>query len=277
MAKIVVGLDGSEQATTALRWAVEEAQVHRADLEAVLAWSPLDQHHVDRSDRFHDEYGEAEARAALDAWLAEDLDAPIAQTTVQDVPVRALLDTGATADLIVVGSRGVGGFEGLLLGSVGERVAQLADQPVVVVRTATPVRGGRVVVGFDGSHASREVVRWAGDEARAREASLDVVHAWQAPPMMSLSSAHAAFAKAATEERTARQLLDRLLDEPSLAGVPTRTHIDTRRPARALLDRAAGATLLVVGTRGLGRVAGTLLGSVSRQVLHHASCPVAVI
>jgi nucleotide-binding universal stress UspA family protein len=275
--KIVVGVDGSEQATTALRWAVEEAQVHGADLEAVLAWSPFNQHHTDRSDPLDDQYDENDARSALDAWLAEDAEAPIAGAVVQDFPVPALLERGASADLIVVGSRGRGGFDGLLLGSVSERVAQLSDRPVVVVRTATPVRGGRVVVGFDGSPRSQEVVRWAGAEALAREATLDVVHAWRAPAMMSLSSAHAAFERAASEERAAREALDRMIDDPALAGVPTRTHIDTARPARALLDGAAGATLLVVSTRGLGRVAGALLGSVSRQVLHHASCPVAVI
>jgi nucleotide-binding universal stress UspA family protein len=66
-------------------------------------------------------------------------------------------------------------------------------------------------------------------------------------------------------------------DDPSLADIEVRSHISTGRPAHSLLDRAAGATLLVVGTRGLGRVAGALLGSVSRQVLQHAPCPVVVV
>ena len=65
MAKIVVGLDGSELSTAALQWAVQEAQVHGADVEAVMAWGPVDQHHPDRSDRLDDEYDEADAGAPL--------------------------------------------------------------------------------------------------------------------------------------------------------------------------------------------------------------------
>src|SRR3954447_22134751 len=101
MNKIVVGTDGSEHATRALRWAVDEARLHRADVEIVLVWSHLDQYHPDRSDRFDADYGEDAARAALAAWVAEalgdTLDVGVTQRAVCDLSVRALVDAGDAA------------------------------------------------------------------------------------------------------------------------------------------------------------------------------------
>jgi nucleotide-binding universal stress UspA family protein len=277
MKKIVVGTHGSEHATTAVSWAVQEAEVHAAEVETVLVWSLLDQYHADRADRFEADYGEDSARATLAAWNADTLgpDAKVAQRVVLDLPVRGLLEAGDVADLIVLGARGRGGFEGLLLGSVSERVAQLANRPVAVVRAAAPVRQGRVVVGVDGSARSLDALRWAATEARARDADLDVVHAWRlhlvAPPV------HAVLPLVSTMEDSARAMLDTALADPALTGVRANPHLVNDSPAAALLERAAGAGLLVVGTRGLGRVTGALLGSVSRQLLHHGPCPVVVI
>lgn len=278
MKKIVVGTDGSEHATTALRWAVEEAELHAADVEAVLAWSYLDQHHPDRADRFDNDYGEDAARAALAAWVTDALgpDATIAQRVVLELPVRAVLEAGDAADLIVLGARGTGGFEGLLLGSVSERVAQLANRPVAVVRDPAPVRGGRVVAGIDGSARSLDALRWAAAEARARDADLEIVHAWRLPPMAA-PPVYAVLPDVSAMEDAGRAVLDAALADPALAGLRVDTHPTNDSAARALLERARDARLLVVGTRGLGRVTGTLLGSVSRQLLHHAPCPVVVI
>jgi nucleotide-binding universal stress UspA family protein len=277
---IVVGTDGSEYATRALRWAVAEARLHRSKLDAVLAWSLLDQYHPDRSDRFDPSYDEDDADAALAAWIAEaigdDPEVTVTRHVVNDLPVRALVDAGDAADLLVVGARGMGGFEGLLLGSVSERVTQLAARPVAVVRTEAPVEGGRVVVGIDGSARSLVALRWAAAEALARDAELDVVHAWRrlvvaAPPATSI------VANLSALERTGRTVLDEALADPALEGIRVQGHLTHDTAARALLQRADGAGLLVAGTRGLGRVAGALLGSVSRQLLHHATCPVVVI
>ncbi|MCB1015226.1 MAG: universal stress protein [Acidimicrobiales bacterium] len=183
MTRIVVGTDGSAHATTAMRWGADEAELHGSTLEVVLAWSFLDQHHPDHADRFDNDYNEAGARAALAAWVTEALgaDAVVEQRVVCDLPARALLEASDAADLVVLGARGTGGFEGLLLGSVSERVAQLATRPVAVIRTGAPVRGGRVVVGIDGSARSLTALRWAAAEARIRDSDLDVVHAWPLP------------------------------------------------------------------------------------------------
>jgi nucleotide-binding universal stress UspA family protein len=278
MNRIVVGTDGSQYARTALCWAAEEAALHGSTLEAVLAWHYLDQHHADHSDTFQSDYTEGHARAALAAWVTEALgeEALVDQRVVCDLPARALLEASDAADLLVVGARGTGGFEGLLFGSVSERVAQLATRPVAVIRAATPVDGGRVVVGVDGSARSLAALRWAAAEARARDADLDVVHAWRLP-IMAMPPATLALPDFTALEDSGRAVLDAALTEPDLAGLRVHPHFVHDSPARALTERAEGAGLVVAGTRGLGRVSGTLLGSVSRQLLHHAPCPVVVI
>jgi nucleotide-binding universal stress UspA family protein len=275
---IVVGTDGSENAALALRWAAAEAEVHGCELAAVLAWSFLDQYHADRSDTFAADYTEDTAKAALASWVADELGpgASVEQRVVCDVPVRALLEASDAADLLVLGARGRGGFEGLLLGSVSERVAQLATRPVAVVRASAPVRGGRVVVGVDGSARSRNALRWAAAEARARDSDLDVVHAWRLP-MLNAPPVVSVFPDLSAMEDAGRAVLDSALADPSLAGIRVHRHLTPGGAARVMTEQAAGAGLVVVGTRGLGRVTGTLLGSVSRQLLQHAPCPVVVI
>jgi nucleotide-binding universal stress UspA family protein len=143
MKRIVVGADGSENATLAMRWAAEEAGIHGANIEVMLVWSFVDQYYADRSDTFDGNYTEDTARAALSSWVTETFGpgAAVGQRVICDLPVRALLEAGDAADMLVLGARGRGGFEGLLLGSVSERVAEVATRPVAVVRAAAAVRG----------------------------------------------------------------------------------------------------------------------------------------
>ena len=277
--RIVVGTDGSENATTAMRWAAEEAAVHGASLAAILVWSYLDQFHADGSTTFDPAYDEDGARAALAAWVTRTLGGAgkeVEQHLELDIPARGLLEAGDAADLLVLGARGVGGFEGLLLGSVSERVAQLCRKPVAVVRAHAPVRNGRVVVGVDGSARSLEALRWAAAEARARGAELDVVHAWRVP-MMTAPSIYSVVPDLSMLEEVGRTVLDAAVADAGLTDTLVRPHLTNGSAAQALIERANGAGLVVVGTRGQGRVTGTLLGSVSRQLLHHAPCPVVII
>jgi nucleotide-binding universal stress UspA family protein len=278
MKKFIVGTDGSENAMVAMKWAAEEADIHGADLEVLLVWDYLNQHHPDHTGTFDNDYREARAREALAAWINEAYgpNANVTQRVVFGAPVRALLEASETADLLILGARGTGGFEGLLLGSVSDRTAQSASKPVAVVRAAARVRDGRVVVGVDGSARSLVALRWAAAEAHARNASLDVVHAWRLAvtggwPM------HPMMPDLSVMEGGGRTILDQALAEPALEGIAVRGHLSTESPARAVLELAADAGLVVVGTRGLGRVTGALLGSVSRQLLGHAPCPVVVI
>lgn len=278
MEKIVVGTDGSENATVAMRWAAEEAAIHHASVEAVLVWSFLEQYHFEHPDTFDPDYSQDTARAELASWVAEALggQAGVGIRVVCDLPARALLEASDTADLLVLGARGRGGFDGLLLGSVSEKVAHLATRPVAVVRGACAVQGGRVVVGIDGSARSLSALRWAAAEARARNSELDVVHAWRLP-LMSTSPAVAAIPDLSTMERAGRNVLDKALADPAVTDTRAHPHLTHDKPAHALMTLAADAGLVVVGARGLGRVTGALLGSVSRQLLHHSPCPVVVV
>jgi nucleotide-binding universal stress UspA family protein len=277
MKKICVGTDGSENAMNAMRWAVEEAGVHDAAVEVVLVWSGLDQYYPDRADKFDPHYSEDDAHAALAAWVAEAVDdaESIILTTVCDLPAHALLEAGDASDLLVIGARGKGGFEELLLGSVSDKVAQLAAGPVAVVHAPARVSGGRVVVGVDGSTRAAAALKWAAAEALARDADLDVVHAWRIPP--SASRTEWVYPELSVLEDDARTTLDTAISNPALKDVRAHAHLAYDGAASAILARAEDAALIVAGTRGLGRIAGSLLGSVSRQLVHHAHCPVVIV
>lgn len=131
---IVVGVDGSEQSLAALHWAVDEARMRRGKVRAVTAWHypPVPSTVEDRgsNDSFH--AAERVQADALKAVAAEDVD--ITGMLVRGSPATALLDAAKDADLLVVGSRGRGGFSGLLLGSTSSQVAHHAPCPVLVVR-----------------------------------------------------------------------------------------------------------------------------------------------
>jgi nucleotide-binding universal stress UspA family protein len=135
----------------------------------------------------------------------------------------------------------------------------------------------RIVVGVDGSESSQAALVWALEEGRVRSAQVDVVTAWHepyvAPTMAAVVPDPAVFSEAA--ERT----LDRAVDDAGSAaeGVTIERHVVRGNAASALLEVAEGAALLVVGSRGRGGFAGLLLGSISQQVVHHASCPVVVV
>jgi nucleotide-binding universal stress UspA family protein len=130
---VVVGVDGSDGARRALLWAAEEARLRGAALRVVHVWSYLDQ----AGEAFDPTYGEDDARRLLDETVAGagiDLGGlDLEPKTVCDLASRGLLESATDGDLLVVGARGMGGFRGLLLGSVSQQVAQHAPCPVVIV------------------------------------------------------------------------------------------------------------------------------------------------
>ena len=137
---------------------------------------------------------------------------------------------------------------------------------------------GTIVVGVDGSDASNAAVLWARDEAALRHAMLQLVHAWSYP-YVDEAAAMAVYVEEANLTANARAVLDAAialaLDTTERIYVTTKlVHGDA---ARALLDASADADLLVVGSRGRGGFSGLLLGSVSQQCAHHATCPVVII
>jgi nucleotide-binding universal stress UspA family protein len=283
MTGIVIGVDGSSGAAHALRWAVEEGRRHDWPVTAVLAWSYLDQHHVEPGSPFDPSYDDSAAKAALDAYLTAALGddaSTVAQLTVCDLPAPALLGAGEGADLVVVGARGLGGFKGLLLGSVSRQVIDHASTPVAVIHEHTEPgsQPPRVVVGTDGSPDALVAMRWAAAEAAAWDGVLEVVHAWHLPPIGGYLDGAPQFDADVIGDYAARTLADSVgqLDTSALTH-PVKSTLAHDRPAGALLDAARGADVVVVGRRGLGKVAGFLLGSVSLRVVHHAPCPVVIV
>jgi nucleotide-binding universal stress UspA family protein len=131
--RVVVGVDGSANSRRALRRAAEEVRAHGATLEVVLAWSLLDEV---TAPTFDPHYGEATARRDLEVIVTEELGDDHVEATLRienDLPARALLGAAEGAWLVVVGSRGLGGFKGLLLGSVSQQIALHAPCPVLIV------------------------------------------------------------------------------------------------------------------------------------------------
>jgi nucleotide-binding universal stress UspA family protein len=279
MARIIVGVDGSGGATHALRWAAEEALIRDADLIAVLAWGYLNQYPSDATTAFRADYSDADALAALDAIVAASLEADAARSVqrrvVCDLPTRALLDASDDGDLLVVGARGLGGFRGLLLGSVSQHCLHHATVPTVIVRDLRPGVIGRVVVGIDGSKQADAALEWAVEEARRRQATLTVVHAYP-PPV-----AGGPFSALRIDQSMLADAAGRVLNA-SISGIDT-TAVDVAplvvcgSAAGAVVDAGDDADLVVVGSRGRGPVKRLLLGSVATQVVHHARVPVAVV
>ena len=299
MGRIVVGVDGSEPADRALCWAVEEAQVRLAELEIVLAYAT--QFGGFRSPA-HAAPGATGGRhpalaAANEALAEQALQRVVARngevlgrvkwsTTLAPVttsPAHALVEAGDEAELVVVGSRGLGGFGALLLGSVSYGTAGHAPCPVAVVRhgdRAEVVAPARIVVGIDDSRGARRALRWAVDEAELRGIPLTIAHGYSAPVVHLLGglAPYAAADEARVQARdTAERVVARALE---IVDAPATVRVDrviTMASAAALmLDLAGDDTLLVVGTRGHGTIGRMVLGSVSQQVLHHATCPVVV-
>jgi nucleotide-binding universal stress UspA family protein len=134
VATVVVGVDGSEPAAEALRWAAEEARLRDASLHALLAWDWLDQEALGLD--FLPEFGEEEAQEVLHGFVVAALGegAEVVELAVCDRPAHALVEASKDADLVVVGDRGHGGFADLLLGSVSAQVVNHAACPVLVVR-----------------------------------------------------------------------------------------------------------------------------------------------
>ncbi|MBE7699873.1 universal stress protein [Oerskovia sp. Sa1BUA8] len=284
---VVVGIDGSSTSREALVWAAHEAHLRGAPLRAVHARPRPDYDPILAGASclspvpLVEEGADVALGTAVD--LVQDLDPelPVEGSVCLGAAASVLLDEAeAGAGLLVVGSRGLGAFDSLFLGSVSTHLAARSPAPVVVVPPRTPFSvDGPVVVGVDGAAHSAAAVREGAREAAAREVPLDLVVAHTVPtdtlvnplsPPSDLRSASQEHARRVAEEaaRAARA---------AGAEVDVRTHV-VEGPAAQAVAQVAGtaASLVAVGARGHGRVLGPVLGSVSQSVLHHARWPVLV-
>jgi nucleotide-binding universal stress UspA family protein len=135
--RIVVGVDGSSSSEEALHWAIRQARLTGRTVDAVISWDIPANYGVGP---ILDVDWEGAATSTLKDAVAKVVDSPdadrVSQRVVKGHPAPVLLDAAADADLLVVGSRGRGGFKGMLLGSVSQHVVARAPCPVAVVRDA---------------------------------------------------------------------------------------------------------------------------------------------
>ena len=276
---ILAGYDGSPGSEQALLWAASEANWRETMVTVCHAWAPgyvpeppgddgtsdaarrAGEHSLARGLRF--------ARDILGAGRAEPL-------LAAGPAARVLCEHSADADMVVVGARGRGGLPGMLLGSVGQQVCAHARGVVVVVRghwhPAAEYAPGPVVVGADGSSASRAAMAFAAKDATLRAVPLQVV---PLQVVSALADAPGDLGGAGRmQEAIDHDVASLEKQHPELTILRQVTY---GQPRTALLDAAAGAQLIVVGNRGRGGLKGMPLGSVSQALIQHAPCPVAVI
>ncbi|MEV6904915.1 universal stress protein [Amycolatopsis sp. NPDC051372] len=282
---VLAGVDGSASARHAAVWAAEMAVRRGAVLRLVQAYvlpspgvSGTAVTAVREGFRGRAESGVAEAEGAV---LAKWPSVRIERSVVEGGRVAVLLRECADAEVVVLGSRGLGGFTGLLIGSTAVSLAAHAPCPVVVVRGRRPDDpppvAGPVLAGLDGSPDSNDALGYACEEAAARGTALVAVHTWnEITPEGKLRAAGTRLEDVAATER--RRVDEQLAPwREKFPDLPIDVLVVRGRPVRALLELGADAQLVVVGSRGRGGFTGMLLGSTSQALLAHSACPVAVV
>ncbi|RST17658.1 universal stress protein [Streptomyces sp. WAC05374] len=283
---LVVGVDGSDPSHEATDWAADEALRHGLPLRLVYAslWQRYEgatlATDLGRPDGHV--YAENIVGSAAERVRRRAPDLRVVTDVLPEDTVDALLGESRHAFALVTGSRGRGDIAGLLLGSVSLAVAARAHCPVIVVRGDGAGLAGtheRITLGVGDADTDSAAVRFAFREAELRDCTLDVVRAWRRPAHGTTRHPLPAGDPARHYEDEASNRLDRALE----AAVRDHPDVRVRRatvegPARkVLLARSAAADLLIVGARRRHGQFGMQLGRAAHTVLHHASCPVAVV
>ncbi|HLU54810.1 MAG TPA: universal stress protein [Pseudonocardia sp.] len=280
---VVAGVDGSETALRAVRWAAAEAARRRVPLRVVIAFEWTHNHPIGRVNlgASYREIMLNQARRHLADAAAAAEEAvgglEVEQQLVVGYPIPVLAAESERAQLVVIGDRGLGGVSGLLLGSVAAGLGTHAKSPLVVVRgEQDPEPAAPIVVGVDGSPLSDPALGFAYEAAAARGVSLIALHAWR--DVVSEIDVAPLLDRDAIESEEAEVLAERLAGwGEKYPDVPVQRVVTRQRPAQALVEQSRRAQLVVVGSRGRGAFAGLALGSVSHAVLYRAHCPVAIV
>ncbi|MFL1897775.1 universal stress protein [Streptomyces tauricus] len=269
--QVVAGVDGSLVSVRALDRAADEAARRGASLRILYAVPDLD------------EAGPILAAAAARV-RARHPGLPVTTRAVRGNAARALARESEGAALTVVGTRGLGGLAGRLLGSVSLRLAAHVHSPLLVVRGDHPCgNGGEVLLGLAGD-ADSDVAAYAFQEAERRGARLRVLHSWNhrhVTPEMPLPGTATTPGRTRliqqdrAEEAVPRYAVTRLKEQHPAVGIDTRT-VRTG-PAHALLEATRTADIVVIGARRRIHRAGPHLGQVAHTLLHRSHCPVLVV
>jgi nucleotide-binding universal stress UspA family protein len=273
---VVVGYDGSVEAAQAVRWAATQASRRNCRLLLVHCslW-PLLTNDLGPVPGVADSGLERSAQITLEEGLAHarraqpDLD--VQTELLYGWPAGHLVKQSTGKDMLVVGSRGLGGFMGLLVGSVSLEMAATAACPVAVIRSDDHP-GGPVIVAVDESGSPTALEDACIMASAAQTSCLTIIHVQHTPP------GYRQVREPLDTHTAARQVLDTAIKTArTLAPAVTvrgKLLTDTSVP-HAILQASDGAQITVVGTKGHGIIRGTI-GSTAHAVLHHAHGPVLV-
>jgi nucleotide-binding universal stress UspA family protein len=281
---IVVGYDGSSGSDAAARWAAGTAQLLGRGLRMVhvMPWPILRRAGGTGVLVGGDVLWQAAQRLVDTSCRHVRTEYPgvaiEAEVSLGDL-VPTLLREAEGGSLLVLGSPGFGEVHELADGTATASIATDASCPVVVVPAGWSPRPGDVVVGVDGSEQSRKAIDFALLFAEQTGASVRAVLAWHDPKSVRPGDMQFPVydVDALAEDSAAvlgEAVAGRCVDHPDVKVTEKLVH---GVASKVLLDESRDGCLLVVGSRGRGRIRSLLLGSVSRTVLHDASCPVAVV
>lgn len=281
---VVAGVDGSDSALRAVRWAADEALRRRESLRLVMAFNWTDGPIAGPPGlgvRYRDILLDQSRTALAQAVAVATERHPALEVSSElrtGFPIGTLVEEASRARLMVLGDRGLNSVTGLLAGSVAVALAAHAACPVVVVRgdeqpgsAALPI-----LLGVDASPVSEAAIAFAYQAAAERAVPLVAVHSW--------TEAFAAPALTSLMDRSEDQAYEEELLAQRLAGwagkypeVEVTRIVAHDRAAHLLIEKSHGAQLVVVGSRGHGEFAGLVLGSVSNALVHRSACRVAIV
>ncbi|WP_405905339.1 universal stress protein [Streptomyces sp. NBC_00828] len=293
---VVVGVDGSPESLAAAEWAAREALRRELPLRLVHAWNGHP-HHADGepATAVQRHLGRRSLRRAEERIRVACPGVRLYDEQVEGPATAALLNAADRADLLVLGSRGLSGFTGFLVGSVALGVIARASRPVVLVRAGEEGEDERlpadhgsvstrtgyrdVVLAVDLGDPCDEVIQFAFEAARVRGARLRVIHAWQPPFPLNLGPGDIGLMNDLQQVEEWQGFLSALIGpwRDKYADIDVLETVVADKPSTALIRAASGASLLVVGRRTTERPLGPRTGPVAHSAIHHVGCPVAVV
>jgi nucleotide-binding universal stress UspA family protein len=283
----LVGVDGSSSAKVALDWAAREAVRRDVALTVVAVCPPpvmlltpeipMPAEFLAERERRYREYLD-DARKVAEEAMRNGRAVEVRTETPAGPTVPVLVEMTKEAELVVVGSRGLGAVSRVLLGSVSAGLLRHAHCPVAVIHDEDPLMAGApatapVVVGIDGSPASELAIEIAFDAASRRGVELVAVHAISDSDLLELPRSDYSALEAEANELLAERLAGWGERYPDVA---VRRVVEWARPAACLVRHSEDAQLLVVGSHGRGGFAGMVLGSVGFSVAQAVRMPVIV-
>ncbi|MFX1756473.1 MULTISPECIES: universal stress protein [Rhodococcus] len=284
---VVAGVDGSETAVAAARWAGAVASRIGAPLHLVHSMPPEGIFYSEAAVLVQsqmiqqlEEDGKKLLADAAERVRADHPDLEIGSFIGPGPAAKSLLEAAEDARLVVMGATGAGALENFLLGSTVLRVANHAPCPVVVWRgdTDAPLPDSRpIVVGVDGSELSSAAVTHAFDLASALNVPLRAVHSWIGDAALGVGATAALVDWDAVETSETAVLAETLAGWSDRHPEVTVDRVIDRGPAtKVLLAHLDDAQLVAVGSHGRGQFRAALLGSTSQNLLHKAPCPVLI-